>query len=93
MKLLSFGTADFYSEGLRPLGYDAHEVVANCDALQRRWARAPRGRGPIGQPPTASPIPDWSSFRLDVSPDGAIVKPDSLFKEAIKPSEAVGGQI
>ena len=34
-----FGTADFYSEGLRPLGYDAHEIVANCDALQRRWAR------------------------------------------------------
>jgi len=34
-----FGTADFYSEGLRPLGYDAHEVVANCDPLQRRWAR------------------------------------------------------
>jgi hypothetical protein len=34
-----FGTADFYSEALRPLGYDAHEVVANCAPLQRRWAR------------------------------------------------------
>jgi len=34
-----FGTADFYSEDLRPLGYDAHEVVANCDPLQRSWAR------------------------------------------------------
>src|SRR5262252_3248643 len=34
-----FGTADFYSESLRPLGCDTHEVVANADALQRRWAR------------------------------------------------------
>ena len=50
-------------------------------------------RDPIEQTPTASQIPDWSSFRLDVSPDGAVVKPDSLFMEAIKPSEAVGGQI
>jgi spore maturation protein CgeB len=34
-----FGTANFYSDNLRPLGFDAHEVVANCDPLQRRWAR------------------------------------------------------
>lgn len=34
-----FGTADFYSANLQKLGHDAHEVVANCDILQRRWAR------------------------------------------------------
>jgi hypothetical protein len=34
-----FGTADFYSANLRDQGHEAHEVVANCDALQRRWAR------------------------------------------------------
>jgi spore maturation protein CgeB len=34
-----FGTADFYSVNLRKLGHDAHEVVANCDVLQRRWTR------------------------------------------------------
>ena len=34
-----FGTADFYSDALRPLGHDAHEVVANCEPLQRSWAR------------------------------------------------------
>jgi len=34
-----FGTANFYSDNLRPLGFDAHEVVSNCDPLQRRWAR------------------------------------------------------
>src|SRR3989442_4512259 len=34
-----FGTADFYSANLQKLGHDAHEVVANCEPLQRRWAR------------------------------------------------------
>src|SRR5438105_15107863 len=34
-----FGTADFYSINLRKLGFDAHEVVSNCEPLQRRWAR------------------------------------------------------
>jgi predicted SAM-dependent methyltransferase len=47
-------------------------------------------RDPIKQTPTASQIPDWSSFRLDVSPDGAVIKPDSFFMEAIKASEAGG---
>jgi predicted SAM-dependent methyltransferase len=48
-------------------------------------------RDPIEQTPTASQIQDWSSFRLDVSPDGAVIKPDSFFMEAIKASEALGG--
>jgi len=34
-----FGTADFYSANLKKLGHDAHEVVANCETLQRQWAR------------------------------------------------------
>jgi len=34
-----FGTADFYSANLQKLGHDAHEVVANNDALQRQWTR------------------------------------------------------
>jgi len=34
---------------------------------------------------TESRIPSWSSFNLDTLPDGAIVKPDSLFMEAVKP--------
>jgi hypothetical protein len=48
-------------------------------------------RDPIQQTPTASQIPDRSSFRRDVSPDGAVIKPDSFFMEAIRPSEALGG--
>ena len=39
-----FGTADAYSRGLRALGHQAAEVVANCAPLQRRWA-AERGIG------------------------------------------------
>jgi spore maturation protein CgeB len=33
-----FGTFDAYSHHLRPLGHEAHEVVANCAPLQRAWA-------------------------------------------------------
>jgi hypothetical protein len=35
-----FGTADFYSEGLRPVGYDAHEVFANCDPAAAQMSAA-----------------------------------------------------
>jgi len=34
-----FGTFDAYSHHLRQLGHDAHEVVVNCEPLQRAWAR------------------------------------------------------
>lgn len=46
-----FGTADFYSANLRNLGHDAHEVVANCEPLQRRWARE-------------QALPLWAAFPL-----------------------------
>ena len=34
---------------------------------------------------TDSLIPGWSSYGLDVDPDGTIYKPDSLYMEMIKP--------
>jgi hypothetical protein len=34
-----FGTCDSYSHYLGKLGHEAHEVVANCQPLQRAWAR------------------------------------------------------
>jgi len=34
-----FGTADFYSEGLKKLGHEATEIVTNCEPLQRAWER------------------------------------------------------
>lgn len=33
-----FGTSDAYSHFLGELGHDAHEVVVNCEPLQRAWA-------------------------------------------------------
>jgi spore maturation protein CgeB len=38
----SFGTSDAYSHFLGVLGHNAHEVVVNCDDLQRAWAREQR---------------------------------------------------
>jgi glycosyltransferase involved in cell wall biosynthesis len=38
-----FGTADSYSVHLRALGHEASDLVADCAALQERWA-AERGR-------------------------------------------------
>jgi spore maturation protein CgeB len=34
-----FGTADSYSHYLGALGHEAHEVVVNCQPLQRSWAK------------------------------------------------------
>ncbi len=34
-----FGTYDAYSHYLGELGHEAHEVVVNCEPLQRAWAR------------------------------------------------------
>ncbi len=44
---LRFGTADFYSRHLRDLGYEADDIIFNCEPLQRRWAEehGVRGRG------------------------------------------------
>lgn len=36
---MCFGTFDAYSHHLGALGHEAHEVVANCEPLQRAWAR------------------------------------------------------
>lgn len=35
----SFGTADFYSRNLRAQGWDAVDIVANHEDLQRMWAK------------------------------------------------------
>lgn len=34
-----FGTADFYSTGLTPLGHEVQEIVVNAAPLQERWRR------------------------------------------------------
>src|SRR5205085_2608816 len=34
-----FGTSDFYSANLNKLGHEAEEIIANCEPLQRQWAK------------------------------------------------------
>jgi spore maturation protein CgeB len=34
-----FGTADYYSFNLQQLGHEATEIIANCEPLQRQWAK------------------------------------------------------
>ena len=34
-----FGVADFYSTHLRELGHEAWDVIANCEPMQKQWAR------------------------------------------------------
>jgi len=34
-----FGTSDFYSANLKKLGHEAEEIIANCEPLQRQWAK------------------------------------------------------
>jgi len=38
LMLQRFGTSDAYSNGLRKIGWDAQELVANCADLQEQWA-------------------------------------------------------
>lgn len=34
----AYGWADFFERNLKTLGVDSHEIVANADCLQQRWA-------------------------------------------------------
>lgn len=44
---LGFGTADFASDGMRAVGWEAEDLVANSEALRRAYA-AGRGGRPLG---------------------------------------------
>jgi|GEM_PF-1005678 len=35
----AFGDSDFYSRGLRAAGWQAEDLIVNCDPLQQAWAR------------------------------------------------------
>lgn len=58
-----FGTADAYSHFLRELGHEAHEVVVNCEPLQRAWARE---HGLDGGTPDDVLLAQVDDFRPDV---------------------------
>jgi predicted SAM-dependent methyltransferase len=55
--------------------YSLAELMRTCGFLD-----------PIQRTATESHIPDWPSFCLDTLADGTVVKPDSLFMEAKRPS-------
>ena len=41
---------------------------------------------PVRQAAQTSRVPNWTSFNLDTLADGTVVKPDSLYMEAVKPA-------
>lgn len=89
-----FGTADAYSHYLGAAGHDAVEVVANCDPLQRAWARE-RGL------PTDRP--DWREYVVlaqvrEFEPDVVYFQnlhwgTDHLLEEMRRRSRLLAGQI
>jgi hypothetical protein len=42
-------------------------------------------KNPLAQTATSSRIAGWTAFNLDTQSDGAVVKPDSMYMEAIRP--------
>jgi spore maturation protein CgeB len=55
-----FGVADFYSAHLRELGHEAWDVIANCEPMQRQWARE-RGLR-CARKPWALPTLRWRNW-------------------------------
>jgi predicted SAM-dependent methyltransferase len=58
--------------------YDRHSLA--CLLLAAGF------QNPLQQNAVLSQIPDWPRFNLDTLPDGTVIKPDSLFMEAIRPA-------
>ena len=44
---IGFGTADSYSHYLRLIGHEAHEIIVNCEPLQKAWGKEHRVNGGI----------------------------------------------
>lgn len=61
----AFGTGDFWSRNLRPLGWDAVDVVGNATHLQAKWFRERRGG--------ALPMDRWQAAAEQVEDFGADV--------------------
>lgn len=63
-----FGTADSYSHALGELGHEGHELVANCEPLQRAWERehGRAGRGPFRLRRESIVLAQAADYRPDV---------------------------
>jgi len=75
--------ADALQLGRFRLSGEAHQWMYDRFSLARLMVAAGFVE-PQQQTATMSRIPDWPSFNLDTTPDGFLVKPDSLFMEATK---------
>lgn len=67
---------------------EAHQWMYDRYSLARLLKQA-GFRDPQVQDAKTSRIPDWTDFNLDTLPDGAVIKPDLFFMEAIKPGGTI----
>jgi predicted SAM-dependent methyltransferase len=87
-RLLGSDGARALAIGQFRLGGEVHQWMYDSFSLRRTLERAGfvniRLHGP-----TSSDIPEWSTFHLDVTPEGRVNKPDLFFAEARKPEFAL----
>ncbi len=69
------------------LGGEAHQWMYDAFSLKRTLEKA-GFEGITLHDAWSSDIPDWSTFHLDVTPEGRVIKPDLFFAEARKPVAA-----
>jgi predicted SAM-dependent methyltransferase len=82
--VLGGGAREALAVGRFRMGGEVHQWMYDRFSLARMLVEA-GFRDPIQQSATGSLIPDWSAFDLDTLADGTVVKPDSLFMEAVNP--------
>jgi len=71
---LGFGTADFVSNSFRDAGWEAKDVIGNCDPLQKRWQ--------IENVPQAGVV-DWLYPAEVVKEQVRLFAPDVLFLQDV----------
>jgi ubiquinone/menaquinone biosynthesis C-methylase UbiE len=85
-----FGESDFYSRNLRAAGWEAIDVIANCEPLQKEWGRE---RGLDG-PPLAIAVEQIRRERPDVVYLHDMSIASEAFVQAIRPfGTLIVGQI
>ena len=62
----AFGWADFWSEALRPKGYEVLDVALNARPIQRAWAAEHLGGAAGGLPDEAIGLAQARAFRPDI---------------------------
>lgn len=85
-----FGDSDYYSAGLRAAGWQAHDLIINCEPLQRAWALE-QGLALQGMDLVFEQI---RRLKPDVVYLQDLTIADSAFMKALRPlTELIVGQI